>query len=268
MAKTIIFTDLDGTLLDSVNYSFDDALPALARIRELGIPLILCSSKTRAEIIACRQHLFNTHPFISENGGGIFIPQGYFSTHVEAEYLNGYQLILLGQPYAEIKQKFIALRNQLGADALGFADMTVAEVAALTGLSEDDAYLAKQRDFDEPFVFNGAPDERFLQAIEAAGLRWTQGRIFHLMGNHDKGRAASLLKTLYAQEFGGVSSIGLGDSLNDLQLLQEVDTPVLVRHEDGSCDTRINVNGLVRTQSPGPRGWNETVLELLPESPV
>ncbi|MHB1590449.1 MAG: HAD-IIB family hydrolase [Sulfuricella sp.] len=263
MQKTVIFSDLDGTLLDATSYSFSDALPALNLIQEQAIPLILCSSKTRAEIEACRLHMHNGHPFITENGGGIFIPQGYFSAPVEAATFDGYQLITLGSPYAEIRSHFVALREQLGAQVRGFADMTAEEVAELTGLAYDEACLAKQRDFDEPFIFDGVPDERFLQAIEDAGLHWTQGRIFHILGKHDKGRAVKILKTLYAHEYGEISSIGLGDSLNDLPLLQAVDRPVLIRHEDGSFDSRIAMAGLVKTQSPGPRGWNAAMLQLL-----
>jgi mannosyl-3-phosphoglycerate phosphatase family protein len=261
MPKTVIFSDLDGTLLDAVRYSFNDALPALSLIQAHGVPLVLCSSKTRAEIEACRQRMHNFHPFITENGGGIFIPQGYFSAPVDP--VDGYQRIILGMPYAEIRRHFVALRERLGASVRGFADMTAEEVAELTGLSCDDAILSKQRDFDEPFVFDGAPDASFLQAIEDAGLHWTQGRVFHIMGKHDKGLAVKTLKALYEREHGEISSIGLGDSLNDLPLLQAVDRPVLIRHEDGSFDSRIAIAGLMKTQSPGPQGWNEAVLQLL-----
>jgi mannosyl-3-phosphoglycerate phosphatase family protein len=262
MKQIVIFTDLDGTLLDAANYSHAAALPALAAIKTGGIPLVLCSSKTRAELEVYRKRLGNAHPFIAENGGGIFIPRGYFSIPFEAEQSHGYQLIRLGTPYAEIRKQFVRLREQLHAKVRGFADMTVAEVAALTGLAGDEAALAKQRDFDEAFVFEGETDENFLRAIEAAGLNWTQGRIFHIMGNHDKGRAVSMLVSLYRKQSGDVASIALGDSLNDLPMLQAVDTPVLVRHDDGSYDARISVARLIKTQLAGPAGWNQTVLEL------
>jgi len=263
MKKTVIFTDLDGTLLDEASYSHAKALSALSVIAASGTPLILCSSKTRAELEEYRARLDNAHPFVAENGGGIFIPRGYFSTPVEAEEANGYQLILLGTPYAEIRHHFVRLREQLHVKVRGFADMMVAEVAALTGLSEGEAALSKQRDFDEPFIFEGEPDENFLHAIETAGLRWTQGRIFHIMGNHDKGRAVSILVSLYKKQFGGVASIALGDSLNDLPMLLAVDRPVLVRHKDGSFDTRISIPDLLKTQLPGAAGWNEAMLQLL-----
>ena len=254
MKKTIIFTDLDGTLLDEATYSFAAALPALSKIADVGMPLILCSSKTRSELEAYRLLLNNPHPFISENGGGIFIPRGYFSVPVEAEQANGYQLIRLGTPYAEIRKHFVSLREKLHTKVRGFADMSIAEVAALTGLSEEDSALARQRDFDEAFVFDGETDEAFLKAIEAAGLRWTQGRIFHIMGSHDKGRAVNILMSLYRKQYGGVTSIALGDSLNDLPMLREADRPVLVRHADGSFDTRISISGYIEDAVSRPRG--------------
>ena len=90
MKKTVIFTDLDGTLLDAADYSYAEAQPALGQVAESGTPLVLCSSKTRAELEVYRKRLANAHPFISENGGGIFIPIGYFSVSIDAERSAGY----------------------------------------------------------------------------------------------------------------------------------------------------------------------------------
>ncbi len=47
MKKLIIFTDLDGTLLDLHTYSFEKSLPGLGLLRQKNVPLVFCSSKTR-----------------------------------------------------------------------------------------------------------------------------------------------------------------------------------------------------------------------------
>ena len=263
LQRIIIVTDLDGTLLDSKTYSFEEARPALEQINKNDVPLVLCSSKTRAEMEAWRDRLENRHPFIVENGGGIFIPEGYFPFPVEGKTRKGYRVISLGTPYARVREQFIRLRDELRIPVTGFGDMTPAEVAALTGLSLDDAVLAKQREYGEPFVFPGAADERMLQAIEDSGLRWTQGRVFHIMGNHHKGKAVTVLRTLFERAMGPVIIAGLGDSLNDLPFLLAVDHPVLVRKEDGIHDRRINIPGLYQTEGIGPAGWNEAVTKLL-----
>jgi len=261
--RLIIVTDLDGTLLHSRSYSFDAANPALALVRERGVPLVLCSSKTRAEIEVYRQRLDNAHPFISENGGGIHLPTGYFPARSPGDAGDGSEVIPLGLHYAEIRKRFVALRDRLGIAVRGFGDMTDGDVAALTGLTIEEAHLARQREFAEPFVFPGEIDHRFLTAIERDGLRWTQGRFFHLMGNHDKGKAIEILRGLYTQRDGGVTIVGIGDSLNDLPMLLAADRPVLVRKESGRHDERIDMPTLIRTDGIGPVGWNEAVREVL-----
>jgi mannosyl-3-phosphoglycerate phosphatase len=262
--KIVVFSDLDGTLLDPVNYSFIEALPALELLRVQGVPLVLCSSKTRAEMLLYRQRLGNQHPFIAENGGGVYMPAGYFSTPIASDLtLAGYERLALGTPHGEIRRQFVALRAQTGARVRGFTDMRLEEITALTGLDTELAALARQREFDEPFVFDGPPDTGFLQAINGAGLNWTQGRIFHVMGQHDKGCAVRLLSALFARERGRMVTLGLGDGPNDLPMLQAVDHPVLVRREAGQIEASDQVAGLTITQSTGPKGWNEAVLEFL-----
>ena len=49
MKRWLVFTDLDGTLLDE-SYSWDLAQPAIDLLRSASIPIILNSSKTVAEM--------------------------------------------------------------------------------------------------------------------------------------------------------------------------------------------------------------------------
>ena len=262
----VIFTDLDGTLLDQRTYSWAAAEPALRRIEELRIPLVFCSSKTRGEISTLRKHIGNEHPFISENGGGIFIPPGYFAGLETLPLTDGLSTIALGAPYALLRTEFVELRRKLNVAVRGFGDMSVAETAALTGLSLEETELARQRDFDEPFVFKAGVDARFLRAIEEAGRHWTRGKLYHLMGDHDKGSAVRILHDMYAGRHAAVESAGLGDSFNDLPMLRAVDRPVLVRRPGGCIDPQVDFPGLAKTRGEGPAGWNEAVLALLDEA--
>ena len=264
----IIFTDLDGTLLDSA-YSFRKALPALKLIKEKNIPLILCSSKTMAEIEYCRKKLKNEHPFISENGGGIFIPKKYLKFRMQYPGLKieegeNYLIIKPGAAYADLREAIEGLRSE-GFDIRGFGDMTVREVAGLTGLKISDAERAKQRDFDEPFVFSGKESslKRLKQRIRSKGYNYTQGEFFHITGDTDKGRAVEILKKLYSEQYGKITTVALGDSPNDIEMLRKVDYPVIIRKHDGSFDRRIRIKNAVKADGAGPEGWNRAVLELL-----
>jgi mannosyl-3-phosphoglycerate phosphatase family protein len=268
MRKTIIFSDLDGTLLDE-KYSFSAALPALRLIEERNTPLILCSSKTRTEIEAYRARLGNRHPFIPENGGGIFVPKGYFRRNI---YITGflpeeeasYHVIRLGAKYAVLREAIEGLRRE-GFRVKGFGDMTVEGITALTGLSSEEAAMSKERDFDEPFIVEdtGETMDRLVEAIEAKGLRVTQGRLHHILGDSDKGKAVTILSAMYRKRLGRIVTIAIGDSPNDLPMLRSVDLPVLVRKSDGSHDQRIDIPNLVRADGVGPGGWNDFLLRWL-----
>jgi mannosyl-3-phosphoglycerate phosphatase family protein len=260
--KTIIFTDLDASLLDAKTYSFTEALPALTLIRERGIPLVLCSSKTRPELELYRKRLQNKDPFVAENGGAVFIPSGYFRVTGSMPH-EEYIIRAFGTSYEELRKELVLLRESMHIPVRGFGDMAVEEIAALTGLPKEEAALARAREFSEPFVFERGMDERFLKAIEDRGLHWTQGKLYTLMGDQDKGGAIRLLKRWYESERGTLITIGLGDGLNDLALLKEMDHPVLIQREDGSYDPRIEVPRLIKARGIGPAGWNRALLELL-----
>src|SRR5262249_46842467 len=135
-----------------------------------------------------------------------------------------------------------------------------------------DAALAKQREYDEPYVVEGPPSliEEVCRQIVTRGLRWTKGgRLFHLTGDNDKGQATALLLRFYQRQMRlhGRScmyeTIGIGDSINDAPLLAIVDHPILVQKPDGSYDPDIHVPGMVRAPGVGPKGWNDAVLALL-----
>ncbi len=159
MRKILVLTDLDGTLLDPASYSFEAAAEALTTLRDRGIPLLLVSSKTRAEIESIRLSLNNHEPFIVENGGGLHIPTGLFEFPLEGAVLRGpYQVIESGTSYAELRKALKDIEGAVGRPLRGFGDMSVEEIGERTGLSAQEARLAKQREYDEPFVLEG-PEE-------------------------------------------------------------------------------------------------------------
>ncbi|MGE0886457.1 MAG: HAD-IIB family hydrolase [Blastocatellales bacterium] len=271
-AKPIIYTDLDGTFLDHHTYSFAESLPALKAAQSQGIPIVFCSSKTREEIEFIRTQAGVSDPFIVENGGAIYIPDGYFPFDVPRGVpCNGYQVIVLGTPYFNLVATLRLLRSGLPGQIRGFSDMTVDEIAAECNLPMEDAKRAKAREYDEPFTISD-PDpatiDFLMPLIIQAGLRCSQGgRFYHLHGNNDKGIAIELLTRLFQRKYGEVSTIGLGDSLNDLPMLDAVDLPILVAKPGGRHDQNL-MDCLPRVQTVagiGPRGWQVAVTGILNE---
>lgn len=224
--KTVVFTDLDGTVLDE-KYSFRDVKSIIDQLTSLSAAVVICSSKTRKEIEFYREVLNLRDPFISENGGAIFAPKGYFKgVHVFNKKTKKYDIVELGVPYVELRRKLRNISAQTGCRIIGFGDMSIEEVSRDSGLQVELAALAKQRDYDEPFRVVGCDEKKLLEAAEAEGVEVTRGdRYYHLKGKHDKGAAVEKLKELYVWRFSQIRTIGVGNSANDLSMLKAVDLP-------------------------------------------
>lgn len=262
-ASKIIFTDLDGTLLDPVTYSDAVARPVVARLIDKGIPLIFCSSKTRAEQEVHRRRLGIADPFIVENGGAIFIKRGYFPLAYRYHRVFGdYHVIELGIAYPEIRERLkeISQRHKLAIP--GFGDMTAEDIARLTGLDVASAKLAQKREYEETLNLDAKDIDFILPKIAAAGLTWNRGGKFYgVSEGNDKGRATRILIKLFQQKLGGIKTIGIGDSLNDLSMLAEVDHPVLVQKAGNYWDA-IDLKNIYRVKGEGPQGWIRAIKEL------
>ena len=225
--RVVVFTDLDGTLLNE-KYEFEDVMPIVARLLDLRVAMVFCSSKTRAEIEYYREKLCVNDPFISENGAAIFIPKGYFTLkHNYTKQTDRYEIVELGIAYSTIREKLKRIRKNSADRIIGFGDMTAEEISKDSGLPLNLAELSKQREYTEPLIIQQGSVE--LNAVEKEGLHYTTGgKYFQLTGEHNKGKAVSILKELYAQESQKLITVGVGNHTNDIEMLTVVDMPFMV----------------------------------------
>jgi mannosyl-3-phosphoglycerate phosphatase family protein len=259
----VFITDLDGTLLDSA-YSYEAADPALKLLRLLRIPLVLCTSKTRAEVEVWRCLLGNSHPFIVENGGALYLPEYYFGLAIHSPvHRNGYSVIEFGDPYRELVQSLIRASEESDCSVRGFYQMSAEEISERCHMLPLAAMLAKQREYDEPFEILSGDDKRLTEAITRQKKRWTRGGSFHhILGVNDKAHCVSLLIHFYRKIFKNVVTIGLGDGMNDAGFLNLVDIPILLE-TPGIADLKKAVPRGRLSSSPGPQGWNTAVLDII-----
>ncbi len=266
----LIFSDLDGTLLEFDSYSFDAAREALSEMKARGIPLILSSSKTRAEIERIRTRLANHDPFIPENGSAGFFPPELFENK-PPDFLarDGYYIAEFGTPYKSIIAAFFRLKRDFNLPATGFHEMTAAEIATLTGLPLEEAELAAKREYTEPFLAEDSFNPGIIEGVlRRENLRLTRGgRFFHLSGPNDKGEAVRCVvrtyKAFITDARDPVITVALGDSPNDLEMLRAVDHAFAVRKPSGDIDPVLRKARIKATRGAGPEGWNEAVLDIL-----
>lgn len=260
--RVLIFTDLDGSLLNHDDYDYAAAVPTLERIKAGNISLVIATSKTRSEVQPLQVEMGIREPFIVENGGGIFFHDspGIRNLWV-GEKIGDYHVVRLGAAYQDIRDFFVKTSSRFKIK--GFGDMTVAEIAGMAGLSEIEAERAKRREFTEPFLAENEEDiPEIEKLVRLEGFKITRGgRFYHLIGKgQDKGLAVKKCIEIYRgnERQNTWVTVGVGDSENDLSMLQQVDIPVLIpRPHKGLLN--IEMPGLVRAKEPGSRGWNSSV---------
>lgn len=254
--QLLVFSDLDGTLLDHQSYEWYAAAPALDALKSINAGLILASSKTAPEVAIVRAELkIEQWPAIVENGAGVMASHSD-DCKEESQYRN--LLSSLENISPSLRQHFT-----------GFSDMPTKKVANITGLSVKNAALAKQRAFSEPGIWNGSNTEKeiFLKLLHEMGIHAQQGgRFLTLSYGANK---ADQLWTL-AKQFEPCGTIALGDAPNDIAMLEAADIGVIVANPDAPPLPKLDGEAqghIIRTKDAGPNGWNATILELISNPP-
>lgn len=260
----VVFSDLDGTLLDHLDYTYEPALDALQQLKARNIPLILASSKTRAEMQPIGEEL-GAAGLICENGAGVQWPAGIdpgLPNH--AKYVT----------YADIRQFIESLPRDLRCHLKGLGDMNDAEVAAVTGLPLPYARRARQREYTEPFIWSATKDRlaQVTARANAAGLRVTSGGRFNsFTGPYDKASRLREICSAYAIQAGigcKVWSIALGDAPNDTGMLDAAHRGFIIDNPEGNSSPELpgeHDGRITRMATPGPSGWNRSIMLALRE---
>ncbi|MGR9052906.1 MAG: HAD-IIB family hydrolase [Gammaproteobacteria bacterium] len=261
MTPYLIFTDLDGTLLSSRDYSFGASERALAEIKNHRIPLIINSSKTSAEIADIRTALVNNDPYIVENGAAVYIPEnlGFDRALRQHSFSLSYEAII---------EVIHDLRKRHGFAFSGFHDLSIDEVSETTGLSLAEAANAKQRVGTEPILWSDDESRLayFEKEIKRRNLKLVKGgRFYHVMGLHaDKAHAMNWLVRQYRRRYGiDFKIIALGDSENDIAMLEQSDIAAVInREEEGVLPLNKAQSEVIYTRQQAPRGWQEALDEI------
>ena len=251
--KYIVFTDLDGTLLNHDDYAYKTVITTIKQLKDQGIPVILNSSKTLSELVAWRGKLNLSTPLIAENGGVVLMttPQG------EVKHL-------IGKHYQIICNTLQLMRQQYGWKFIGFNDWSAQEVKTNTGLSFQESIMAKERSVTEPILWQDSEENltRFKKKLAEFDLILKKGgRFYHVMAKHDKADAMNfILSTLEHPKQKSIQTIVLGDGENDLSMLNAADMAAVLPAASGQS---LQVANAYYSKQNAPHGWVEAIESIL-----
>lgn len=271
LKQRLVFTDLDGTLLDHYTYSSNDALDMMVALKFHDIPIIPNSSKTRDEILQIRQQLDLQGPFIVENGAAIYIPIDYFTEQpANTELDNGFWV----KSFTEKKDYWLTLLNQSASQFKdcykGFSQLDDQQLAEITGLPIEQAKLARERQYGEPIDWLSCQQskEKFIAHMTSLGANILQGgRFIHVSGNADKGKAQQWLIEQFVYQYPekNIISIALGDSQNDNAMLENADIAVQIRSPVHAYPSLQKTQNIYQSKQYGPAGWAECLHKIIIE---
>lgn len=254
----LIYSDLDGTLLDIHTYDWQPAAGWLERLQDHQIPVILCSSKTAAEMLQIQSDLgLDGLPFIAENGAVVQLDVRWNDHPNSPRLINGV-------PHTDIVQVINQLRSDAGYKFTTFDDVDDKVLSEWTGLSRERAALARLHEASVTLIWRDSDEQMaaFETALETLGLKFIQGaRFWHILdARGGKDQAVSWLNEQYLQRDGMLpTTLGLGDGPNDAPLLDSVDLAVVVKgiNRQGIQLKNDDPERVYHTQQPGPAGWRE-----------
>jgi mannosyl-3-phosphoglycerate phosphatase len=271
--RLIIFTAVDGILDRASGEAWEAASEALHTLARQGVPLVLSTRGTRAQIEPLRRKLEHAHPFLTESGAGLFIPDGYFNLRLEGATRVGRNFCVpFARSHAEAAAALREIAAEAGATVVDFSQMSLRDIARNSGLPPREAELYRQREFGEIFFIAGETEEtrrRFSDVAREKGWEALPGDpLWELRGplkQHGENAVRYLMALYRKAVHGRLRSIGIGSDAGDLHLLSATDTALVLPRREGEFDEVLvsRLPRVSRAQHGGAAGWGEAVMQAI-----
>ena len=256
-SKYWIVTDLDGTLMDE-DYDISPAKKTLKRLAELNIPVIPCTSKTASEVRHFRIENGLSDPFIVENGAAVYGINHNNSSEWE---------LILGKSYKELRIILMNISRIVNYHLVPLNDLSNKQIFELTSLDAQGITRALDRQWSVPFL--NPPDnifEKVKNICDSYNVHVFKGnRMSHLLSREShKGQAVNKLKDYLENK--NVKIIALGDSQNDLPLLEYADISIVIPGKKGPnkyLKDGIDKGFFRLANAPHAQGWSNSVEQII-----
>ena len=253
-----VVSDVDGTLMDH-SYDLTPAKETIKNLQKLSIPVILCTSKTAAEVKVIRKELNLFDPYIVENGAAIY---GESLNRVNGE-------IILGKKYDTLEEILNFISEEINYKLIPLNNLSDQEATELTGLKGNSLTLMRDRHWSMPFLNPPSLLEKKISiCCKKFNVEIFKGnRMSHLLStNSNKGKAIDVLKKYSKNK--NIKIVGLGDSPNDLPLLLNSDVKIVIPSINGPNLTlldQLKDFEFTLASAPNGYGWKNEINKLINE---
>ena len=260
--KFLIFSDIDGSFMNHRSYSYS-ILKKYILLLKNHCQVIFNSSKTFEEIKELNKSLKILSPFIVENGACIFFPRNYNNIVFDKNFFKyndylGYkltnknsQLLISETNHLKKKYKFSFL-----------SEITDLRLKKITNLNIQQLKKSRMRMFSNPILWEDkeTKKDQFSKEINSLGYEVSfGGRFLHLCDSYNKGKAVKeFLAILKLNKNLSYKTISIGDSDNDLSMLEQTDYSCIIKSSKKKLLLNKKKNNYY-SKNIAPEGWRESL---------
>ena len=258
-SNILIFTDLDGSLLNHNNFDFKKIKDFILNCISRGIKIIPNTSKTHTEINIFFDQLGQRLPFVCENGAAI-----HNLNLLHPEIKSEESSLIFSRSLNEILEVF---KNNIPIEfqkkCIFVRDMSPKDQMDVLGLNDKFLPHALNREYSMPLIFEGSKDNiiEFTTLLKKIGMKLHEGgRVLNICDNCSKGKAMKILIKMLNDNFNlKTHTIVVGDSPNDISMLNDCDQPCVIPLPGNRNLIELKDHKIIRATKSAPEGWEEVV---------
>jgi len=269
--STVVFCGVDALIppRGKISPGFDEFTAALDHA---GIPAVWVTARSRGQMDDPRRRLDHSHPFIAEEGCGVYLPEGYFHLRpAKTVRLGRFTCIPIAEPQPAAREALESLSEDTGVSVVTLRSLSARQVMQNSGLPLQDADLARQRDFDELFFFAGASEQdiaRFVEVSRSRNLQLRQhGVLWSLAGGASLNLCIRALSKLYERALRSHPAIlGIATQEESRELFAACDRAILLGHPESDPSGSPHSSKAREIPFPAPDTWDLVLAGLAARS--
>ncbi len=268
MKRYLIFTDLDGTLLDHDNYSYGNNKKMISTIINNKNEIIFNTSKTFSECKKLLKELkLSNMPFSTENGAVLYFPKIRFNKIKNSSSFERYWKLRIAKLSSKSWHQFLK-QKQKKYNFLIAQDLSPKILKKYTNLNNTNMMLDREASQIILWEDNFTKFKLFKNDLksEKEGVLIKGSRFIQISSICNKRIAKKLISHAYDIQFRdkySINTIALGDSKNDIDMLNSCKYSCLIKNSNGThVKLRSNKKNIFKSSKLAPDGWCEVLYKL------